>query len=193
MPQQEKRSIIDSAFLFVRRVIILAVISAVGALALFWESMPDSVKNTVTHLTKSDYNTSDDDMVPHRFRLEKSPEMQSNFVPHISQTSQIVETHLRNKTADTFSPIETGFREDYATEIDQATLTTLHDELKQLGAISCQLSYWGENGKMYRFSCKMPISEQNSNAARMFQSIAPDAAQSMSEVVQQVRQWQEKF
>jgi len=193
MSQQEKRSIIDSAFLFARRVIILAVISAIGISALFWELMPNSVKNTVTLLAKSDYNTSDDDMVPHRFRMEKGTEAQSEFTLHVSQVSQIAETHLRNKTVDTFSPVETDFRENCIAEIDRMILTTLHDELKQLGAISCQLSYWGDSGKMYRFSCKMPISEQNSNAVRMFQSIAPDAAQSMSEVVQQVRQWQEKL
>ena len=193
MPQQEKRSIIDSVFLFVRRIIILAVITAVGALALFWESMPDSVKNAVTLLTNSDYNIDDDDMVPHRFRLEKSPETRPDFSPQISQTSHIPATYSENTSADTFSPVETSFRDDYVAKIDQVTLAVLHDELKQLGAISCQLSYWGESGKMYRFSCNVPISDQNSNATRMFQSIAPDATQSMREVVQQVRQCQENF
>ena len=189
MPQQEKHSIIDSVLLFVRRVTILSVITAVGALALFWESIPDSVKNTVTLLTKGDYNADDDGMVPHRFRLEKNPETQSDFLP---QTSHVSVTHLENITPNTFSPVETGYREYPVTEIDQETLSVLHNELKQFGAISCQLSYWGDKRKIYRFSCKMPISEQNSNVTRMFQSIAPDAAQSMREVVQQVRKWQEK-
>jgi len=61
--------------------------------------------------------------------------------------------------------------------------------LKELGVTSCQLSYWGNNKNIFRFSCQVLISVSNPTATRTFQSISPDAKQSIQEVIEQVRLW----
>ena len=150
-----------------RQLIVFSIIVAVAALALFWESLPASVKKTVASLSTS--QSDQDGVTPPKFRIDHSPELE--------------ETDRRQPYKFEYRNIQAG---DEA--IDNALLDRLHDELKQLGVTACRLSYWGESRNMFRFSCQVPVSEQHPSVTRTFQSVAPDAIQSIQEVIDQIRQ-----
>jgi len=177
MQNTQKIPLVDTAIQLLRHVLVVTVIVAVAALAVFWESMPNSVKNTVASFSTSqaDY-ANDDGLIPLRFRIDNISESSENTLQQSTQS-----TRLDNL------PDETDTRDMV---VDDATLSRLHDELKQLGVTACQLTYWGNERNMFRFSCQVPVSEQNPNAVRTFQSIRHDANQSIQEVIDQVRQWQ---
>lgn len=188
MGKPEKKSIFESIFLFFRRCLIFLIIMAVASLAIFWESLPVTVKNAVTSLS-SNQSVENDDLVPVRFRAEKNAENMGNIS---RQTPQLAQTANSSYPFDK-EPVNTGVA--IRAEINNSPrtddlLVELHARLQQMGATSCQLTYWGDKGNMYRFSCQIPVSEHSPNATRTFQSIAPDAAQSMQEVVDQIKQWQ---
>jgi len=149
-----------------RQVIVFLIIATVAAIAFFWESLPASVKKTVRSLST---NPSDEDMMtPPKFRIDH-----------------------RQKTdgTDSGQPDNGEYRNIQACDevIDNALLARLHDELKQLGATSCRLTYWGDSRNMFRFSCQVPVSEHHPNVTRTFQSIAPDAIPAIQEVIDQIR------
>jgi len=150
-----------------RQVLVISMIVAVVAIALFWESLPASVKKTVTSLTTQ--QSENDVMPPSKFRIDYHPRM--------------------NETEDR-QPEKVEYCNTQANDemIDVALLDQLHYELKQLGATSCQLMYWGNKRNMFRFSCQIPVSEQHPKVTRSFQSIDPDAIQSIQEVIHQIRQ-----
>ncbi len=182
MGKREKKSNIASAFILLRRGLIFLIIVAVAALALFWESLPTSVKNIVTSLSAEQFD-GNDDLIPPRFRAEKNADILDNISRHSPQLSQ------PPSSAQLFDKeiISSGTKDD--AKINNELLVKLHNELMQMGATACQLTYWGDKGNMYRFSCQVPVSDRRPNVTRTFQSIAPDAAQSMQEVVGQVKQW----
>jgi len=189
MQKFEKMPFINTASLLLRRLFILSVIVAVAVLAVFWESLPKSVNSVVNSLSGDCPKKDDDNLIPHKFRLEKDSEisdnipLQSPYNAHSSYLSDVIgstqaaEIEYSNTIADN-------------TALDDVTLAQLHEELKQLGAIACQLTYWGDKRNMFRFSCQVPVDDHNPIAIRTFQSINPDAARSMQEVIDQVRQWQ---
>jgi len=165
MEKSHQSTFIDYIVLLFRRMLVFAIIVAVAALALFWESLPGSVKKTVT--TLSGGPSDDERMAPPKFRINP---------PSLIETTDIRQ------------PESVEYRNTQENErLAHVVFVQLHEELKQLGAISCRLTYWGDSGNMFRFSCQVPVSEQNPNATRTFQSIAPDAIQSIREVIDQVR------
>jgi hypothetical protein len=171
--KSEKISLFDSISLFLRRLLVFSIIVAVAALALFWETLPSPVKKTVRSLSA---NPSDEDelrMVPNKFRMDIQP---NSIATQINRDGLF---ECRNTPTNDEVIINTS-------------IAGLHDELKQLGAISCRLTWWGDSKNMFRFLCQVPVSEHNPNAIRTFQSIAPDAIQSMQEVIDQVRKWKEE-
>jgi len=152
-----------------RQLLVFSIIVAVAVIAIFWESLPVSVKKTVTSL--SAISSDEDVMTPPKFRIEHPPEIDE------TKNKQSTKVEYRNtQTSDEVDEV-----------IDNALLEQLHDELKQLGATSCRLTYWGDHRNMFRFSCQVPVSEQHTNVTRTFQSIAPDAVQSIQEVIDQIR------
>jgi hypothetical protein len=58
-------------------------------------------------------------------------------------------------------------------------------ELKHLGAISYDLEPWGEDGRMFRFRCEMPLLP-GATATEQFEAVAPDPQQSIERVATQV-------
>jgi len=167
MCAMEKFTIFQYIVSLFRQVIVFSIIVAVAALALFRESLPISVKKIVTSLSA---NPSDEDnMTPPKFRVDNHPEVDETGI------RQPEKAEYRNLQA-------------YDEVIDNAQLDRLHDELKQLGATSCRLTYWGDSRNMFRFSCQVPVSERHPNVTRTFQAIAPDAFQSIQEVIDQIRQ-----
>lgn len=176
MKKSNKYSFFDSIFLLFRRLLVVAIVVAVATLAFFGESLSDYVKKNV-NLSANSPDKVEDGIIPPKFRIDNQIENQGNQ-PEIGETAirSLESTEYRNtqRIADVF---------------DEDTLNQLYDELKQLGASSCRLTYWGDSGNMFRFSCQVPISEHRLNATRTFQSISADAAQSMQEVIEQIRQW----
>ena len=149
-----------------RQVIVLSIIVVVAALALFWESLPASVKKVVTSIST---NPSDGNgIVPPKFRIDNHPKIDET---DDKQSGQVESCSI--KTSDEI--------------IDNTQLARLHDELKLLGASTCRLTCWGDGGSMFRFSCQVPISEHHPNVTQTFQSIAPDAIQAIREVIEQIR------
>lgn len=187
MRQQENRSIFHSGFLAIKRALVLLVIAAIAVFAFFGESMPQSVKSALTRFTGENYGENENDMIPPRFRIEKHSEIQEIAPTKSQHIPPLVPAKLETATVIHSRVVDLQYDN---MKIDDFAIAGLHEELKNLGAISCQLTHWGETEKMYRFSCHMPISDRNSNLTRMFQSIAPDATQSMREVIDQVKQWQ---
>lgn len=184
MGRQKETKIFDSFFIFVRRMIMCVVIFAVFALAFFRESLPAPVKTAINSFAGENSGENAEDLVPHRFRIEKNSEIQSGSLLQTQQSEQI----------DKFSQnhiIEPVFATGQMPKANENTeLEKLHSELIHLGATSCRLTFWGNDDQMYRFSCQIPVSPSQPNTTRHFQSIAPDADQAMHEVVDQVRQWQ---
>ena len=189
MQKSEKIPFVDTAIRLLRRLLVLSVIVSVAALAIFWESLPASIKKTVTSLSADHSDKEDNTLIPHKFRIENNSEIPENIsvlLPHHTQIAK-----LPNKADCQQSEIlEYRNKNPNQTGLDEATLARFNDELKQLGVTVCQLTYWGDKRNMFRFSCQVPIQEHNPIAVRTFQSIAPDAIQSMQEVIDQVKQWQ---
>ena len=149
-----------------RQVIVFSIIVAVATIALCWESLPASLKKTVAFLSA---NPSDDHgMTPPKFRIDHHP--------FIDKTKELLPDKLEYRNIQVCDAI-----------IDNTLLDRLHDELKQLGATSYRLTYWGDNRNMFRFSCQVPVSDHHPNVTQTFQSIAPDAIQSIQEVIDQIR------
>jgi len=162
-------SFIGGVVLLFRRMLVFSIIVAVATLALFWESLPGSVKKTITALSGEE--SDDDGMVPPKFRVDNP---------------------LMIEGAEFKSPESVEDRNTQENDMPgNVVFAHLHEELKQLGATSCRLTYWGDCGIMFRFSCQVPISQHNPNVTRTFQSIAPDAVQSIQEVIDQIRRSRE--
>ena len=178
MDRQKETTIFDSFFICVRRMIMCVVIFAVLALAFFRESLPDPVKTVINSFASENSGNNADDLVPHRFRIEKNTEIQNDFPSQSFQSPQI----------DQFSQNQSI--EQMPSKNANPIIEKLHEELINMGATSCKLTLWGDDNKMYRFSCQIPVSPSQPNATRQFQSIAPDASLTMHEVIDQIRQWQ---
>ena len=188
MQKNEKISLIDSALLLLRRLLILTVIVVVAVPAIFWESLPAKVKKTVTSLSASHSDDDENALIPRKYRLENNSEISANIS---AQTSQDTQFATSSDKTDLESLESTEFRNAGADHVglDNETLDRLQDELRQLGASACRLTWWGDGRTMFRFTCQIPIDVHNPGAVRTFQSIAPDATRSMQEVIDQVRQW----
>jgi len=61
--------------------------------------------------------------------------------------------------------------------------------LRKLGAIGYRLETWGVTGELYRFSCKVALSNQ-SQATRHFEATETSPAKVIDAVVEQVEAWQ---
>ena len=191
MITQRKKTIFDSFFLFIRRTVVLAVIFVVIALAFFRESLPDSLKIAMASFA-GDHSPQDDDLIPHRFRIDKSSRIQNiasegAALPLMVENTPMIENASKNQNAEIDTKIETS---QHIRVDDRTKIKELHTELAEMGATSCKLTLWGNSSTMYRFSCHIPVSRQGVSATRQFQSIAPSATQSMQEVIDQIRQWQ---
>ena len=190
MEKNKKNSIIDSALHLLRRMLICTVIVAVAALAIFWESLPDSIKKTVTSFSTTRSDKNNDDLIPYKFRVENHSINSENILSQPIQLTQFADLPDETMDRQTFPRVNTEYSVTMSNQngLDDATLAQLYDELKQFGATACQLTYWGNQRNMFRFSCQVPVHEYNPIAVRTFQSIAPDANQSIQEVIEQVRQ-----
>ena len=166
MVKSNKSLVFQYSVSLFRQVIVLLIIVAVAALALFWESLPASVNKTVTSLSTKHSN--EDDITPPKFRVDNHPK--------IDETIGIQPVKVEYRNIQVHDEI-----------IDDTLLHRLRNELMQLGATSCRLTYWGDSRTMFRFSCQVPVSEHHPNVTRTFQSIAPDATQSIQEVIDQIR------
>ena len=190
MRKSEKIPLIDAAVQLFRSLLVLSVIVAVAALAVFWESLPVPIKKTVTSLSAYHSGKDEDTLIPNKYRIENMSEISENISSQSTYSTQF--TSLPGET----DSVHSGLIDDRNTTsvhitLDNAMIVRLNEELKQLGATACQLSYWGDNRNMFRFSCQVPFNEHNPIAVRTFQSIAPEATLSMQEVIDQVRQWKQ--
>ncbi|MCL2622325.1 MAG: hypothetical protein FWD31_01560 [Planctomycetaceae bacterium] len=180
---------IETAVLLLRRLLILSVIVAVAALATFWESLPPSVKKTVTFLSAGHSDRSDDAMIPPKFRGEGISDISEDIFYQSPQSAKF--PHFQNEADSLHSEIIEYRSEELSHHgLNEASLVQLHEELIQMGATACQLTYWGDKRNMFRFSCQMPLDKHHPIAVRTFQSIDADALRTMQDVLDQVRQWQ---
>jgi len=189
MQKNKKTPFIDTAVQLLRRLLIFAVIIAVASLAVFWESLPASIKNTITSLAADHSDNDENVLVPHKFRIEDDSKNSENFLlqpPHSTQLADLPDETERHPSEE--KEYRTTNTDSHG--LDDDTLVWVQEELKQLGATACQLTYWGDSRNMFRFSCQVPVNERNPIAVRTFQSIGPDIARTMQEVIDQVRQWQ---
>ena len=191
MKKSEKKTFVHSVFLLVRNFFVFSVILAVAVLALFWESLPDRIKNTITFLSSTPFDNRDDEMIPGKFRIEKKSEISDNFYQQSPEIPQIANLHYITNLSDK-NPILADDASDGDTVINGITHEKLQITLKELGVTSCQLSYWGNNRNMFRFSCQVWISERHPTATKTFQSISPDAKQSIEDVIDQIHQWRDR-
>jgi hypothetical protein len=60
--------------------------------------------------------------------------------------------------------------------------------LRDLGAASYRLEPWGDEGRLYRFSCKMPLAE-DPGAVRHFEAAAADPLSAAAKVLGDVEAW----
>jgi hypothetical protein len=74
-------------------------------------------------------------------------------------------------------PLDTGDR-----------FTAMERKLRQYGATYYLLETWGNEGQLYRFHCRMAISN-NPNYTRQFEATDRDALRAMSQVVERVEAW----
>jgi hypothetical protein len=167
MEKSHQCTLMDYSVLLFRRMLVSLIIVAIAMLAIFWESLPTSIKGNLTSLSAD--QSDNDNMVPPKFRIDNQPVIER------------IEFKLQE-------PTEYHDGHENHDGLANTAFTQLHEELKKLGATSCRLTYWGDSGNMFRFSCQVQISEQNPSATRTFQSIAPDADQSIREVIEQIRQ-----
>ena len=172
----EKSKIIpffNSALLQFRRLLVVSMVVTIATFAFFWENLPDSLKTNVTFLSTKQSDTDTDGMVPQKYRIYNQTEIEETEETNdaLHESTEYRNTHLVEGV------------------LDDATFSRLQDELNKLGVTYCRLTYWGDNENMYRFSCQVPFSEYRQNVTRTFQSIDPDAAQAIQDVIEQIRQW----
>lgn len=60
-------------------------------------------------------------------------------------------------------------------------------QLRQLGVVRYDLKYWGQEGKLYRFDCEMPIG--GGSLTQQFEAVTGDPEASVEQVVTEVTQW----
>lgn len=73
--------------------------------------------------------------------------------------------------------------------LDQADpFTTMERKLREYGATYYLLETWGTSGDLYRFHCRMAVSN-NPNYTRHFEATDRDALQAMSQVLSRVEAW----
>jgi hypothetical protein len=76
-----------------------------------------------------------------------------------------------------------------ARPLDQADRFTLMERrLREYGATYYLLETWGNEGELYRFHCRMAISN-NPNYTRQFEATDRDALKAMAQVLERVEAW----
>lgn len=66
--------------------------------------------------------------------------------------------------------------------------TAMERKLREYGATYYLLETWGNDGELYRFHCRMAISN-NPNYTRQFESTDRDALKAMAQVLERVEAW----
>jgi hypothetical protein len=65
------------------------------------------------------------------------------------------------------------------------------ERLEQLGATYYVLESWGNNLELYRFHCKMAVTD-SADYTRCFEATDADPHQAMQQVLQQVESWRQR-
>ena len=66
--------------------------------------------------------------------------------------------------------------------------TFIQQRLRELGATYYVLESWGDQGRLYRFRCRMPVAG-SANYTRHFEATDADALTAMGKVLADVEAW----
>jgi len=174
----------ESSFIhIVRSITLLATLTFVPGIAVFWNLLPGKMEDISTLRsaqmkengrlmdgTDSRISTSTIPAVPLAAPLATS----EIPAPHSARDWNLTQTHPVQAV-----PLQPSPPQDF---------TSLEQRLKALGATEYQLTKFGNQGELLKFSCYVTPSESHVYK-KFFQAIGTDALAVMQSVITEIEQW----
>lgn len=100
-------------------------------------------------------------------------------------------------------PVKVAPRFDYVTNPNNRVSDKTHlasfmpdvepllEQLQCMGASEYALEHWGQQGKLYRFCCTMPIGSSN-DLTTQFEGVHEDPRASIQQVLREINTWQQE-
>ena len=166
----------------IRSITLLATLTFVPGIAIFWNLLSDNVKNTSAPRPAS--LKANETQIDHKDSSESTTSFRE-IVPAISSPAPRVASELpvQQPTWDWNSSQTRPFQ-----PVPPQDVTSLEFRLQALGATNCQLAPWGNQGKLFRFSCYVIPSEPYAYR-KHFQAIGADALTVMQSVIADIEHW----